>query len=255
MIRALFFDLDGTLVQTEKLKATSYARAAVDLRPELDEAEVVEAFKDVVGRSRKDAATTLLDRFGLEGPARARMGELGASTPWEAYVAVRLGHYEKLTHDPEVLRKNRRPPVIDLLHRAVEAGCITALATTSHRDQTEKVLDALGLRGAFRRILTYEDVERTKPDPEIYHRLCRELELRPEECLALEDSPSGVRAALAAGIRVVGLATPFTRQKLEEAKLLPPERIAWEPAEVASVARAAAPGACVWKEGSSEEQT
>ncbi len=249
MIRAFFFDLDGTLVRTEKLKAVSYARAAVDLRPGLEEAEVVEAFKDVVGRSRKDVATALLDRFDLEEPARARMGELGASEPWEAYVAVRLRRYHELTGDPEVLRRNGRPEVIDLLHLAVGAGCITALATTSHRDQTERVLDALGLRDAFRRTLTFEDVERTKPDPEIYHRLCRELEVRPEECLALEDSPSGVRAGLAAGIRVVGVATPFTRERLEEAKLLPPERVAWEPAEVVSVARAAAPGSCLWGDG------
>ena len=93
-----------------------------------------------------------------------------------------------------------------------------------------------GRSGTPRRLspdLTYEDVERTKPDPEIYQRLCRELEVRPEECLALEDSPSGVRAGLAAEIRVVGVATPFTRERLEEAKLLPPERVAWEPAEVA----------------------
>jgi beta-phosphoglucomutase len=249
MIRAVFFDLDGTLVQTEKLKAMSYAKAAVELRPELHEDDVVEAFKDVVGRSRKDAATTLLERFDLEGPARARMEELDAPSPWEAYAAVRLRYYGEMTHDPEVLRRNRWPRVIELLERAVDAGCVTALATTSHRDQTERVLDALGVRHAFRRIAAYEDVERTKPDPEIYHLLRRELGVEREECLTLEDSPSGVRAGLAAGILVVGLATPFTRQKLEEADLLPRERVAWDLDEVASVVRAAAPRACLWGNG------
>jgi beta-phosphoglucomutase-like phosphatase (HAD superfamily) len=52
MILAVIFDLDGTLVETEELKALSYARTAVELRPELREAEVVEAFKEVVNLSR-----------------------------------------------------------------------------------------------------------------------------------------------------------------------------------------------------------
>src|SRR3712207_4470357 len=51
MIRAFVFDLDGTLVETEELKALSYARAAAELRPDLNEAEVMEAFKDLVGLS------------------------------------------------------------------------------------------------------------------------------------------------------------------------------------------------------------
>jgi len=52
MICAFVFDLDGALVETEKLKAISYARAAKELRPTLDEEEVIEAFKDLIGLSR-----------------------------------------------------------------------------------------------------------------------------------------------------------------------------------------------------------
>jgi len=254
MIRAFFFDMDGTLVQSEKLKAISYAKAAHELRPELDPDEVIEAFKDVVGRSRKDVATTLLQRFDLEKAARFRMDELDAGTPWEAYVAVRLRYYEEMTHDPEVLRRNRWPQTIDLARRAAEAGCVTALATTSHRDQTERVLDTLGIRDVFRRIAAYEDVENTKPDPEIYRMLCRELDVDAAESMTLEDSVSGIRAGLAAGILTVGFATPFTRRKLDESDLLPRDRIAWGADEVASVVRAAAPRACLWGNTESEER-
>jgi phosphoglycolate phosphatase-like HAD superfamily hydrolase len=74
----MIFDLDGTLVQIEKLKARSYAKAAVDLRPELDEERVVEAFKDVVGLSRRQVAQSLLQRFGLAEVAAERMDKSGS---------------------------------------------------------------------------------------------------------------------------------------------------------------------------------
>ncbi|HEX9326086.1 MAG TPA: hypothetical protein VF915_06185 [Reyranella sp.] len=78
MIEAMIFDLDGTLVETEQLKALSYARAAVALSPAtVAEAAMLEAFRDLVGLSRQEVATALLERFGLEDAARARMAEFG----------------------------------------------------------------------------------------------------------------------------------------------------------------------------------
>ena len=158
MIKAMVFDLDGTLVQTEKLKARSYAKAAVALcLYELDEDEVVEAFKDVVGRSRREVA---------------------------------------------------------LLREARDAGCNTSLATMSHSSQVQLVLGVLALTEAFDFVATRDDVENGKPDPEIYQLISRELGIVPGDCLVIEDSPSGVQAALAAGMKVVAVATPFTRDRL-----------------------------------------
>src|SRR3712207_9066831 len=82
MIRAFVFDLDGTLVETEELKALSYARAATELRPDLDEGEVIKAFTDLVGLARREVAVGLMRRFGLEGAARERMAGVGVSAPW-----------------------------------------------------------------------------------------------------------------------------------------------------------------------------
>lgn len=108
MIRAMIFDLDGTLVQTEKLKALSYAKAAVDLSPdEITEELVVEAFKDVVGLSRREVAQSLVERFHLEGASRARMAEFGVTTPWQAYVQIRLNYYEDMLTDPQLLYKHQ----------------------------------------------------------------------------------------------------------------------------------------------------
>src|SRR5947208_20419 len=117
MILAVVFDLDGTLVETEELKAHSYAQAAIELRPELSEAEVVEAFKDVVGLSHQEVAMVLLERFALEKAARVRMAEFGVDTSWQAYVQVRQGIYEKMLNDPTLLRKQQWPHNIALLPR------------------------------------------------------------------------------------------------------------------------------------------
>ena len=77
MIRAMIFDLDGTLVQTERLKALSYSRAAVALRPDLTEDQVFDAFRDFVGLSREEVATGLLRRFDLSAAAEARKEAMG----------------------------------------------------------------------------------------------------------------------------------------------------------------------------------
>jgi phosphoglycolate phosphatase-like HAD superfamily hydrolase len=149
------------LVQTERLKAISYARAAVELCPyTVDEQEVIEAYKDVVGQPRQEVASALVERFDLEREAGARMDDYGVSAPWQAFVQVRLGYYEEMISDPEVLRDNQWPHNRDLLRVARETGCRTALATMSGRQRTQQVLEVLRLTDAFDFIATRDDVER-----------------------------------------------------------------------------------------------
>ncbi|MFW6069390.1 MAG: HAD family hydrolase, partial [Chloroflexota bacterium] len=159
MITTMIFDLDGTLVQTERLKAHSYARAAIELCPQtLDEAEVVEAFKDVVGLPRREVATALVERFGLQERASARMAEFGVSKPWQAYVQVRLQIYEEMLGDPQVLRDNQWPHAVNLLHEVRRRCRYVALATMSRCRQANNVLNVLGLHNAFDFVATRDDV-------------------------------------------------------------------------------------------------
>jgi HAD superfamily hydrolase (TIGR01509 family) len=217
----MIFDLDGTLVQTEKLKALSYAKAAVDLCPhDLTEAEVIEAFKEFVGLSRREVAQGLVKRFDLEFRAKARMDEFGVSAPWQAYVQVRLNHYDRMLADSEVIRTHKWPHNLAVLEEARRANCQTGLATMSRCEQATRVLDILDLHSAFDFVATRDDVEHGKPDPEIYHLVADELGIRPKNCLVLEDSPSGVKAALAAGMWCVAVTTPFTRQGVHDLGLL-----------------------------------
>ncbi len=206
MIKAMIFDLDGTLVQTEKLKALSYARAAVELRPfEIKESEVLEAFKEVVGLSRQQVASSLVERFGLEETAQKRMDEFGVSTPWQAFVQVRLAIYQQMLADPQVIRDNQWPHNLALLAQARRENCKVGLATMSYCSQVKRVLEILELNDVFDFVASRDDVKHGKPDPEIYLLAARELGVNPRESLVIEDSPSGVQAALKAGMNVVAV--------------------------------------------------
>lgn len=236
MIKAMIFDLDGTLVQTERLKAISYARAAVELCPDtLTEAEVIEAFKQVVGRSRQEVAVALIERFTLEEAARARMAEFGVSTPWQAFVQVRLRIYQAMLDDPEVLRSNQWPHNVSLLHQARRNGCKTALATMSVREQARRVLDVLDLNDAFDFIATRDDVEHGKPDSEIYQLVARELRVLPHESLVIEDSAAGVKAVLAAGMACIAVPTDFTRETIHAERLLDERWVVNDPTQLETV--------------------
>ncbi len=96
MIKAFIFDLDGTLVQTEALKAKSYARAAVELDGGLTEDEVIAAFKDYVGPFAEGSRRGASEAFRLGSKAAARMKEFGVSG---AVAGVRRDKAQELFSD------------------------------------------------------------------------------------------------------------------------------------------------------------
>ena len=233
MIHLVIFDLDGTLVQTEKLKALSYARAVIDLCPNtVQTTEVIEAFKEVVGQSRREVALALMKRFDLERAARSRLAEFGVSAPWQAFVQIRLAYYERMLTDPQIILNHRWPYTIALLHEVRRMQCKTGLATMSHCNQVQQILKILRLTDAFDFIATGDDIDRGKPDPQIYQLVASELETAPEDCLVIEDSPAGVRAALDAGMHCFAVTTPFTREAIHSSHLLEKDRIVDDPAQL-----------------------
>ncbi|MGB3700888.1 MAG: HAD family phosphatase [Anaerolineales bacterium] len=236
MIRAMIFDLDGTLVQTERLKALSYAGAAIELCPhQISEGQVVEAFKDVVGLARQEVAQTLVDRFELQEKAAERMAEFGVSTPWQAFIQVRLQHYEAMLVDPQILLDNRWPHNLALLEEARRAHCKTGLATMSSYVQAQRVLEILDLRAGFDFVATRDDVAQGKPDPEIYNLVASELVIPAQQCLVIEDSPAGVQAALEAGMWCIAVTTPFTRAVVHKRQLLSERWVVDEPDKLLTV--------------------
>lgn len=239
MIRAVIFDLDGTLVQTEKMKALSYAIAVQKLLdlPE-PEPRAIEAYREVVGATREVASRHVVERLGLETKLWPLLAQYEVSEPWQVLTAMRVAIYKQTVADPQVLRENQWPHTVAFLRLVRGHGCKTGLATMSHRREALHVLQALDLEGELDVVLTREDVTQPKPDPEIYLGACRRLEVSPAECLAIEDSVNGARAALAAGIETVAVATPFTRESLYASDLLEGGCLVEEPeALVATVER------------------
>ena len=98
--------------------------------------------------------------------------------------------------DPERVLAVRYPHNLALLSDVRRQGYLTALATQSHREEALRVLEILGITDQFDAIATREDVEHGKPDPEMHLLVARELGVEPGECLAIEDSPAGIEAAL-----------------------------------------------------------
>ena len=239
MISAIMFDLDGTLVQSEKLKARSYAIATQRLRhlPEPDD-RAIEAYREIVGAARDVASRHIMDSLELEADLQPLTAEYGVSEPWEVLAAMRKAIYDDMVADPQVIRDNQWPHTISFLRVARETSCRTALATMSYRKEALHVLKSLDLEQYLDEVLTREDVTNPKPDPEIYLLAAEKLGVEPRHCLVIEDSPNGARAGVAAGMNVIAVATPFTVAGLHSSQVVEHTWVVHEADQLVEVVKA-----------------
>jgi HAD superfamily hydrolase (TIGR01549 family) len=236
MIKALLFDLDGVLVQTEKLKALAYAKAIQRIRglPSPD-VNASKAYREVVGAPRAVTSTHVMKKLGLEEELRPLMPKYGVATPQEALTAVHYEIYYEMVGDPQVIRDNQWPYTVDMLKVAKNNGCKTGLATLSKREDVMHVIDSLDIEPLLDVVITAEDVTQGKPDPQIYLLAAQQLGIPPKECLVLEDSVNGIKSGLAAGMSVVAIATPFTKASIFASKIIENAWIVQEPGQVAKI--------------------
>lgn len=97
-----------------------------------------------------------------------------------------------------------------------------ALVTSSSRAEVESVFDHFNLRSYFRAVVTVDDVTYGKPSPEGYTLAAKLLGVTSSQCIAIEDSPSGIRAALLAGMKCIALTTTHEKYSLQEATIIAP---------------------------------
>lgn len=195
MYRALLFDLDGTLAETDSLHLPTWVEV---LRPhgiEVDE----EFYKaNISGRSNGEIVRDLLPALS------AREGEEMADAK-EANFRERATELEPL------------PGLLDFLRETRERGLMTALVTNAPQENVEAVLLALELEEFFDEVVLSDEVGPVKPDPAPYRVALERLDVPPDEALAFEDSTSGIASAVGAGVPTVGIASTQPAEKLRGA--------------------------------------
>jgi HAD superfamily hydrolase (TIGR01509 family) len=195
MIKALLFDLDGTLTHTDPIHLRAVQRLLADHDRTIDEAGFRE---QVSGRSNVEIGLRLFpDRTADEHVA---------------LLARKEALFREFALDLVPLAG-----AIELINQARERGLGLALVTNAPRENVGHMLGAIGASGRFDTIVYGDEMARPKPDPLPYLTGLERLGATADEALAFEDSPPGVQAAKAAGIVTVGVATTRSPEELTAA--------------------------------------
>ncbi len=210
-IKAFIFDVDGTLAETEEVHRQAFNEAFAEFG--LDWSWTVATYTELLKvTGGKQRIASFMSRAGYRPDldilaVHARKTEI---------------YLEKIRHGGIALR----PGVARLLYHARSAGLGLAVATTTSRCNVDALIaSALSEKACelFDALCCGEDVDRKKPDAEVYELALGRLGLTASQCLAFEDSAAGLQAARAAGLRVVITPSHYTRDHdFAEADLIVP---------------------------------
>jgi beta-phosphoglucomutase family hydrolase len=194
-IKAIIFDLDGTLVDSEPNYFASDNKLLAEYGlPEMD----FEMKTKYVGIG-----------------SRAMLEDIKLQYPLEESIEILLEKKNK--YYLEVARENTRvfPEMLHFLKLLRENNYPLAVASGSSREVIKMILETTGIREYFSVIMSSEEVENGKPEPDVFLETAKRLGVRPENCLVLEDSQYGVEAARKAGMYSIALPDP-------QLKVMPP---------------------------------
>ena len=179
-IKALVFDFDGLIVDTEVPIFRAWQRIYREHGQDLP----LEQWLTIIGTAS-----------GPFDPVIDLAKKTGAKLDGQELKALEVLYYQEATALQQLL-----PGVVDYLVAARQLGLKTAVASNSTRKWVMDHLNRFGIGGRFDAIICREDVKRTKPDPDLYLTALQRLGVQPAEAIAFEDSSNGIHAAKAAGL-------------------------------------------------------
>ncbi|TAE60896.1 MAG: HAD family hydrolase [Nostocales cyanobacterium] len=193
MLTAILFDLDGTIVNTDPIHYQAWREMLLNYSVEIDES----FYKSrISGRLNPEIIKDILPHLSL-------------------------AEAEKFADDKEVMFRDRASHLqplagfFDLIKWTEKQNIKRALVTNAPRLNASFMLDVLGIKEIFHTIVLADDCIAGKPDPEPYKVALNKLGITAQKTVALEDSPSGIRAAVAAQIPTIGIASTHDSQVLE----------------------------------------
>ena len=200
MIRAVIFDMDGVIAETEHIHIEAEKQTMLKYGIKISEDEL----HKYTGTTARSMFTDLIKKYKLDTTFNKIFNEK------EKILFKLLDEDVQPTKD-----------VIDLLHRLREIGIKLGIASSSHKRLVEYVLKKLKIIHLFDSVVSAEDVMNSKPDPEIFLLSADRLKVNPAECLVVEDSKLGVEAAKKAKMKCLGYQNPNSgNQDLSNADLV-----------------------------------
>ena len=202
MIKAVIFDMDGTLFDTQCVYAAAWRSAGRELELPVERVEV--AVRACTGRNAKDTKEYF----------ERRMADL---ITYEDFIAVRIRHYDEAIERMGGVPK--KPGLDELMNYLKQNGYKIALGTATRRERTLENLTRTGILDYFDVLVTGDIVSHGKPHPETFLTAAELLGVKPEECMGVEDSFNGVNSIHAAGMFTVMIPDTVMPTPEIEAKL------------------------------------